>query len=378
MTQNDRQDSFDLYSVSTRRGNQKKLKIKKVVNIVASIVLTVSILMTVLMGGYLSLSGFRIGGLSTDEETGSFEQMTVSTSSGVSYILILGVDPQETLTDIIAIACLDHEKNTVNFLQIPRDTFAGADVPTGKINAVYGNPRKGEARINALRRRISSLFGIPLDHYVLFTIKGFINVIDALGGLTVNIEQENGIDIMDPETLKHERIGPGWVTLNGNQATGFVRKRTGTSDGYYKGDIQRIETQRLVYVALAKKLKSMSLSQMFNVANKCYKQIATDMSINTILGYATEVREINLEQMGIYAVPGQNATRKGLSMWSPHKAEYITLFNTYFNPYNAPITEDDIQLTEIHTTYQASGVEEGGSLASIEKEKNQTSANGNS
>lgn len=373
------QDSFDLYSVSTRGGNSKKRRIKKTVNIVASIVLTFSILLTLLMGGYLSLSGWRPGGLSTgSEETGSFEQMTVSSNSGVSYILVLGVDPQETLTDIIAVACMDHEKNTVNFLQIPRDTFAGADVPTGKINAVYGNPRKGEARINALRRRISSLFGIPLDHYVLFTIKGFINVIDALGGLTINIEQENGIDIMNPETLVHERIGPGWVTLDGHQATGFVRKRTGVKDGYIKGDIQRIEAQRLVYVALAKKLKSMSVSQMFSVASKCYKHVSTDMTLNTILGYATEVRAINMEQMGIYAVPGQFATRNKLSMWSPHKAEYVTLFNTYFNPYNAPITAEDIQLTEIHTKYEASNVEQGGSLAQVEQNKNQTTGGSNS
>lgn len=376
MRQNEQSDSFDLYSVSTRGGNRKKRRIKHVVNVVASIVLTVSILLTVLMGGYLSLSGFKLGGLSANEdESGKFDPLTVSSNSGVSYILVLGVDPKGLLTDIIAVACMDHEKNTVNFLQIPRDTFAGDDVPTCKINAVYGNPRKGEARINALRRRISSLFGIPLDHYVLFTIKGFINVIDALGGVTINIEQKNGIEIMDPETLVWERIGPGWVTLTGHQATGFVRKRTGISDGYLKGDIQRIEAQRLVYVALAKKLKSMSLSQMFSVANKCYKEVSTDMSINTILGYATEVRAVNMDQMGIYALPGQNASRNRLSMWSPHKAEYVELFNQHFNPYNAPITEDDIKLTEIHTTYQPSGVEQGGSLAEIEQNKNQVKTN---
>ena len=377
-------NGYDISSVSTRGGNRRKRRmIKRTVNVVASIVLVISVLVTAAMGSYLAISGIKPGGIKAEKEQGEFDSLTFSKSSGVSYILVVGVDPQETLTDIMVVACIDHDRNTVNFMQIPRDSFAGDDIPTRKMNAVYGNPRKGEAKINALRRRISSYFGFPLDHYCLFTINGFIKVIDALGGVTINIEQKNGIDIMDPKTFKHERIGPGWVTLTGNQATGFVRKRTGTSDGYYKGDIARIEAQRLVYIALAKKLKSMSAGQMLNVAKKCYSEISTDMSINKILGYATEVKGISLENMGVYAVPGQSVTYKKLSMWSPHKAEYIELYNTYMNPYGDPITEKDINMVELHTLLgqkqTASQVVQGGTLSQLEQSKNQTTgtASGN-
>ncbi len=377
-------NGYDISSVSTRGGNRRKRRmIKRTVNVVASIVLVISVLVTAAMGSYLAISGIKLGGIKAEKEQGEFDSLTFSKSSGVSYILVVGVDPQETLTDILVVACIDHDRNTVNFMQIPRDSFAGDDIPTRKMNAVYGNPRKGEAKINALRRRISSYFGFPLDHYCLFTINGFIKVIDALGGVTINIEQKNGIEIMDPKTFKTERIGPGWVTLTGNQATGFVRKRTGTSDGYYKGDIARIEAQRLVYIALAKKLKSMSAGQMLNVAKKCYSEISTDMSINKILGYATEVKGISLENMGVYAVPGQSVTYKKLSMWSPHKAEYIELYNTYMNPYGDPITEKDINMVELHTLLgqkqTASQVVQGGTLSQLEQSKNQTTgtASGN-
>ena len=315
-------DNFDLYSVSTRKptdapNTAKRKKIKRIVNIVASIVLTVSVLLTGVMGAGLWALGMNIND-ETELEEGDFEKLFVSADSKVSYILVLGVDPQETLTDIIIVACIDHEKNTLNFLQIPRDTYIGDDVPTKKVNAVYGNPRQGEARINALRRRLSSYFGIPLDHYVRFTIKGFANCIDSLGGITVNIETKNpnGIDIMNPFTKIHERIGPGVVTLTGPQAVGFVRKRTGVKDGYVKGDIDRIEAQREVYVSLAKKLQAMSTGQMVSVAKNCYSEIATDMSINQILGYAEEVKAISMEQIGIYAVPGQFETYNRLSIYS--------------------------------------------------------------
>ena len=372
--QKNNEETVDLYSFSNpdKQEKTKRQKIKRIVNIVASIVLAFSVVLTSVMGAGIWVLGQKINDDAGVEE-GDFEDLTYSSDSKVSYILVVGVDPQETLTDIIIVACIDHEKNTLNFLQIPRDTYIGDDVPTKKVNAVHGNPRKGEKQINALRRRLSSYFGIPLDHYVKFTVKGFANVIDALDGVWVNIETDNlkGIDIMNPFTKKHERIGPGTVRLTGPQAVGFVRKRTGVKDGYVKGDIDRIEAQREVYVALAKKLQSMSPSQMVTIAKNCYNEVATDMSIGQILGYANEVRDISMDSMGIYAVPGQFATYNGLSMWSPHKDEYIEIFNTYFNPYGVPITADDIQMIELHkklgNSTRPSEVEQGGALSNVQK-----------
>lgn len=384
------EDVVDLYSFSDPKKENKKTKKQKIklfTNIFASIILTISIVLTVCSGYVLShwndnlhdiplLKWFLGTPKDTEEdikEEGEFEDLIYSADSNVSYILVVGVDPKETLTDIIIVACIDHKRNTLNFLQIPRDTYIGDDVPTSKVNAVHGNPRQGEKQINALRRRISSYFGIPLDHYVKFTVRGFSNVIDALGGVTVNIEtpNSNGIDIMNPFTKKHERVGPGVVTLKGPQAVGFVRKRTGVKDGYVKGDIDRIEAQREVYVSLAKKLQSMSTSQMASIAKNCYSEIATDMSVGEILAYAEDVQTIDMKNMGIYAVPGQFATYKKLSMWSPHKDEYIEIFNEHFNPYGLPITADDIQMIELHkklgNATRPSEVEQGGSLANVKK-----------
>ena len=379
--QRGQEDTVDLYSFSNpkskkKQGKTKRQKIKKTINIIAPIILVFSLLLTAgSVYGMWAMGQNLLENEANDEtaESGDFEQLVYSADENVSYILVVGVDPQETLTDIIIVACIDHQKKTLNFLQIPRDTYIGDDVPTRKVNAVHGNPRQGEKQINALRRRLSSYFGIPLDHYVKFTVRGFANVIDALDGVTVNIETPNssGIDIMNPFTKKHERIGPGVTTLTGPQAVGFVRKRTGVKDGYVKGDIDRIEAQREVYVALAKKLQSMSVSQMASIAKNCYTEISTDMTIGQILGYANEVQSIPMEKMGIYAVPGQFATYNGLSMWSPHKDEYIEIFNTHFNPYGLPITSNDIQMIELHTRLgiptRASEVNQGGSLSDVKK-----------
>ncbi len=359
-----------------RRALKKKKMIRRTVNIVASIVLAISLLTTSVMGVYIfGLSGIKIGG---GDESDEYEELYKSNHSGVSYILIAGLCPPEEggmLTDTLIVACIDHNNKTLNFLQIPRDLYIGDEDGSsyvgGKVNAVYGSPREGETNINALRRVINRYLGIPLDHYVLFNIPAFMNLIDSLGGLTINIEQENGIDIMDYNSKKHHRIGPGWVTLDGSMAVGFIRKRTG--DDYVMGDADRVQAQQLAYVALAKKLRSMTVSQMMSVATSCYNDISTDITLNDIIGYAMEVKGISMENMGVYAVPGQYSSYHGSSVWCVHKDEYIELYNEHFNPYGAEL-DDSILIyewyREMGQSYEPSYIT-GGTLAEIEGEKNQ-------
>ena len=379
---------YDIFYMSTKGRRLKKFKrTRRIINIVGSIVLVVSVLATVMLGTGFVIANKKLVGFGAGEtESGDFESLTVSKHSGVSYILVCGVDVEESLTDIMAVACIDHEKNTVNFLQIPRDTYIGTDIPSSKLNAVYSNPKAGELRINALRRRLASYFGIPIDHYVLFTIKGFRSVVDALGGLEVNITQEDGISIENQDTYEHYVIGPGLVTLDGNAAAGFVRKRYGydkvldkQDEGYEKGDPSRLEAQRLIYVALAKKLQKMSLSQMAKIATNCYDQISTDMSFNDILGYAKEIKSVPFESMKILGLPGQAIDDyKGASFYSIHKADYVKAFNENFNPYGEQLKVDDIKIKELHTQIGIATTGswldpdgKGTSIADIQAENNQ-------
>ncbi len=371
-----KKDTYDLYAdFGATSALKKRKKIRLLTNIVASIVLVLSVLTTGLMGTYLAIAGSTVGGFETEEETGEFEDIVFTSSRDVSNILVVGVDVSQNLSDIIVVVCIDHKNNTINCLQIPRDTFIGTDVPSMRINAVYGSPREGEARINALRRKLYSHLGIPIDHYVVFTIDGFINIVDALGGLEINITQEGGIDIEDQETYEHYTIGPGWVTLDGNMAAGFVRKRKGGEEGYSKGDISRLEAQRLMYVALVKKIKDMGLTQMASVAKNCYNDVATDMTVNEIVGYASVVKPIAFENIGVWAVPGQGCTYQGRSLYSIHKADYVALYNEKMNPYGDPITVDGIQIRELHTELgiptTGSLANEGGTLAEIITDKDQ-------
>ncbi len=366
----------DLYSVSRaqRRTRKKKRNVPRIVfNIFMSLVLVFSIL--TVSGTYVL--GLRPLDQATEEETAeNLEELTYSASSGVSYILVVGVDVSESLTDIIMVACVDHDKHTLNILQIPRDTFVGTDVNTGKINAVYGSAKTGEAKINALRRRLTKQLGIPLDHYVIFTLTGFRNCVDALGGVPINITQSGGITIQNHVTGANVHLDQGEQLLDGILAEGFVRKRYGSEKGYGLGDISRVQQQRVFYAALAKKLTEMNASEMLKVVKNCYSEVSTSMSVSEMLSYAKEMKSVSLSEMQIMTVPGQFCNYRSLSYYSIHKDEYITMFNTYFNPYGDAIKSSDISIPELHTLIgqatTGSVVSTGGTLSEI------NDANGNS
>lgn len=372
---------------SNRKLKRKRQTIRKVVNIVAIIVLVCSILLT----GYGALDWKVL----SYQNAPNLEQDIVGSvqQEGVTYILVAGECPPEehaTLTDTIIVACIDHTNKTLNFLQFPRDLFigneSGSTYSGGKINATYAKGRTNGKHdkykgISELARVINNHFGVPIDHYVLFDIKTFIKLIDGVGGLELTIQQQTGVTIKDYDSKEFITVGPGKVNLKGSLAVGYMRKRTGVSEGYIAGDADRVKAQQLVYISLAKKLKTMNVSQMSTIANNCYfnpdtgEGFKTNLKIKEILSLALEVKDMKLENMGVYAVPGQYSNYNGSSVYSVHKERYLTILNDHFLPGAPKKTEDDIYAFEWHTylgqPFDGSDTIGGGTLAQLAEDRNQ-------
>lgn len=383
----------------TKKGRKlKRFKtLRKVSTVLLSIIMAVAIIAEIALGAGIAVLSTRISGAGDDTQSensdvvSQYGEVPINKHEGVSYILVAGIDNKDQYgtnnaldvngyyhTDILAVACINHVTKEINVIQIPRDLFIGTDIPSKKINAVYGNPRYGENRMNALRRRLASHLGITIDHYVIFTIEGFMNVIDGIGGVDIYIQQENGLTIENQFSHTYYKIGPGWVTLDGNMAAGFVRKRTGVNEGYVLGDPDRLEAQRLMYVSLAKKLMSMPTTQLVSAVSACYGQVSTSMSIDDILGYAMDVKGMKLSDIAVWGLPGQQLSYQhhdemlSLSYFSIHKKQYVELYNKYLNPFGNPIKESDLKIRELHTElgipYTPSFFTQGGSLGDIEQE----------
>ena len=156
---------------------------------------------------------------------------------GVSSVnvLVLGVDRDidryrrilktNGRSDSILIARVDFANRTIRALTIPRDTAVRIPGRRGihKINAAhaFGGPER-------TAETIQTVFGIPTDHYVTINFDGFCRVVDAIGGVDLNVEKRLKYD--DNWGGLHINLYPGFQHLDGYQAMGYVRMRHSDSD----------------------------------------------------------------------------------------------------------------------------------------------------
>lgn len=150
-------------------------------------------------------------------------------------ILLLGVDrdldnrrrPMKTngRSDAILIARVDFANGTINALTIPRDTAVSIPGRRGlhKINAAhsFGGPMLAA-------ETIQSAFGINTDAFVSINFDGFCDVVDAIGGVDINVEKRLKYD--DNWGGLHVDLQPGYQHLNGYKAMGYVRMRHSDND----------------------------------------------------------------------------------------------------------------------------------------------------
>ncbi len=333
--------SFDLSTIGNKAKNKKSKKHLIITNIMLSILLvisTISFTATALLESEI----LKDNDIDSQEEVGQFEDIMVSPNANVSYFLVCGVDLSENLTDIIMVVCYDTANNEASILQIPRDTYVG-DVPSGKINAVYGNPRDGESKIKALIRCINSKLGIPIDYYATVTISGTEKVIDIMGGVDIKLDRDYTLvdDSRKPEVKKSFEAGK--VHLDGQWATALLRHRK----SFDQGDIGRLKNQRAVYAAILKQLTSISFSEITSIVTNCMDDVSTNLSLGKALGYAKIVNQLALDKVEIMTLPGQTATIGGLSCWVCHKQETVDMLNEYFRPYDETLlTTGDLEILD--------------------------------
>ncbi|MHB8158537.1 MAG: LCP family protein, partial [Desulfocucumaceae bacterium] len=240
----------------------------------AKLIFFVFLMLGVLVsGGCLYAFGFlddiiasNIPGLSGDE---GFK--------GKINVLALGVDARKgekmARTDTIMLFSVDTDKNLMSVLSIPRDTKV--NIPghgTEKINSatLYGGPQLAMKTVSDL------LGGIKVDKYVMTNYEGFKDIVDALGGVSIDIKermyhydpQDGGIYTID--------LKPGVQRLNGEKSLQYVRYR-----GYALGDISRAEHQQRFLSALASEmLQPSSVVKLPILVPKISKAIETNLSLS--------------------------------------------------------------------------------------------------
>ena len=230
------------------------------------------------------------------------------------YMLLLGTDgrPGEDSyrADSIVLARIDAPEKEVTLISIPRDTKIEYDGSTMKINAahVYDG---AEGMVEA----VNDLCDIKISHYAEINFEGMQQLVDALGGVEVNVPDR----IDDPKAADFV-IEPGLQTLNGEQALAFCRSRA-----YTDGDYTRMRHQRIFLAALANTiLNKMDVGNLMGIVDSLSSMVVTDMSVQDIISLVNAMRGMNTDNIWTANLPswaGEDTWIDGQSYVFVHEDE---------------------------------------------------------
>ncbi|GIQ67986.1 LytR family transcriptional regulator [Xylanibacillus composti] len=176
-------------------------------------------------------------------------------------ILLLGIDAREGLgllnTDVIMVLALNPDRKTATIVSIPRDTYVD---PTGwrphKANYFYAAAYNDNK--DTVFQEVKTIFGemlsIPIDYASVVDFKTFEDMVDALGGLEIDVDKD--MCYRDRADGTYINLKAGLQQLDGKEALDFVRYRQSNCGTAGSSDFERNQRQQQVISKVVEKVKS--------------------------------------------------------------------------------------------------------------------------
>lgn len=238
-------------------------------------------------------------------EEGSTEAATesadVTGQDQYREIALFGVDSlegelsQKTRSDSIMILCINETKDEAKLVSVYRDTLLNlGDGTYNKCNAAYARGGPEQAI-----RMLNSNFDLNITDFVTIGFSGLTDVINALGGVEIDIDERELSHINDYQLTMSQELGcdytevtkTGLQTLDGLQATAYCRIRY-----TYGWDYRRAARQREVMYQIIDKAKQASPSTLAKVANDLFPEVYTSYDITNLTSDISKIYDITVEE----------------------------------------------------------------------------------
>ena len=255
-------------------------------------------------------------------------------------ILVSGVDDGNGGSDTNILVSLDAKNDTIHCVSVPRDTLVNVKRKVKKINAAYNM-----GGTEQLAAEISDTLGIPVDFTVKVNLKGFVELVDAIGGVDFNIPINMNYD--DPLQDLSIHFKKGMQHLDGADAIKVVRFRhNNDGSGYGTEDIGRIGTQQAFLKAVAKKTLTLSNVDKISSFSKIFqKYVKTDLTLGNLAWLGKEAITIGTDHISFATLPGDGAGYyKGISYYTLDSDATLQMVNTALNPYVEDRTMSDLDI----------------------------------
>jgi LCP family protein required for cell wall assembly len=225
-----------------------------------------------------------------------------SVFSSINYkksfnILVLGTDVMQhknSRTDTVMLINVDKIDKNISVLSIPRDTKI--EYPNSefkKINSVYAFEN-----VEGLKKRVKDLLNVEIDQYIKIDLMGFVNIINILGGVELDIEEKMKYD--DFAGNLHINFEKGKQKLSGIDSMKFIRYRESL-----KGDIGRIKRQqKFIHALFYKFFEIKTYFKIPELLDAVLKNVETDISLSTLIQLINKVLNKNESKINFYDLPG--------------------------------------------------------------------------
>ncbi len=273
--------------------------VKIALDVLAGLLVVALLLVIIAVGKLSAATGGKV----------SFPSLAAQFFSGdnrlrdVTNILLLGVDNDRSddmdsrgNADGIMLVSINPKTREIILTSFMRDTKVSVTpYKRDKLTHVYHN-----YGIETFKEVFENNFGIHVDNYALFSYLDIIDIVDYLGGVEVDIAEEEipdaeakirsvaelrGVDYTD---YLINWYGPGRIKLNGVQVAGYMRIRPAYGDY----DAGRTERVRYVATQLMEKLYKRSLAEKIDFAALALSKIETDMDGGDMIKYALNANKI--------------------------------------------------------------------------------------
>jgi len=235
-------------------------------------------------------------------------------------MLVLGLDDGGFLPDVIMVLMFNGETNGINIISIPRDTLIimGDDewAMFEEVGRANRPPSHGWVKINEmhsfaslqhgarfLTSHLESQLGIDIDFYVTIGMNAFTYIVDAIGGVYLEVPWPGMFYNEDDGTIAIN-LQPGWQRLSGFQSEQFVRYR----DTLIRGDLDRIENQQIFMRAFFEQALTNEAitSNLMSYASIFINQVRTNWGIPQTFRYIDVVTNLNQDSIAFHTLPGES------------------------------------------------------------------------
>lgn len=247
------------------------------------------------------------------EISGAFPQWVPKEPGTHTNILLLGLD-NHGMSDIVMIVSYNMENYASSLLSLKRDTFvpnqiwakkeSGQDHLAWANNRGMGPENDYHAGANLACFTVEDLLGIDLHAYASVTFEGFVELIDLIGGVEIEVNPAFS-------EIGGGGLPTGWQRLSGRQALAYSRHRQNPripEPGAEDQAADRVIRNQRLMKAILKQGKSLSSDEILTIVENLDDNLCTSMDDWTILELSNILYNLGLEEMQTIILPGQGET----------------------------------------------------------------------